>query len=77
MAMRDQRYFYKCPILEDMGAYDEEYPCGKYDPRHYDNLDQMVKHLKQNKWTVEEIDAWVARAVPFFKEDKRSLFRAI
>lgn len=49
---------YRCPILEEMGAYDEQYSCGKYDPRHYDTLPDMIAHLQQNKWTEQQIADW-------------------
>lgn len=56
---------YRCPILEEMDAYDEEYPAGKYDPRHYDTLPDMIHHLKvDNHWTDKQIADWQETARP-------------
>ncbi len=58
---------YRCPVLEQMGAYDEEYPEGRYDPRHYETLPNMVQHLKEQhrfSWTDKQIADWQETAKP-------------
>lgn len=56
---------YRCPILDEGGAYEENYPCGKYDPRHYETLPAMIAHLRDdNDWTDKQIADWQEMARP-------------
>jgi hypothetical protein len=57
---------YRCPILESFGDYDRDFT-GQYDPRHLETLEQMQAHLRQNKWTESEIEAWTKKARPIQK----------
>lgn len=56
---------YRCPILHEGGAYDEDYPVGKYDPRHYETLPKMIEHLRDdNDWTDKQVADWQETARP-------------
>lgn len=56
---------YRCPVLEEMGVYGEEFPVNKYDPRHSETLPDMVRHLKvDNHWTDKQVADWQETARP-------------
>lgn len=56
---------YRCPILDEGGLYEKEFPADKYDPRHYETLPKMIEHLRDdNGWTDKEIADWQETARP-------------
>lgn len=56
---------YRCPILDEGGVYEEQFPVGKYDPRHWETLPDMIRHLKvDNHWTDKQIADWQETARP-------------
>jgi hypothetical protein len=55
---------YRCPILEGMLAYEQEYAPGQYDPREYFTKSEMLLHLRSNQWDQGKREAWAATASP-------------